>query len=150
MSRNQRGGGNTGTIEVPEVQEVQEVQEVKANRTAIFHSPHPKTGVASRVSYTIPGVPGNIVIFLSMFKDGIAPPTLTLDVDLAEPKPDGKQAKAEAAALKAQEKAEKAQARLVAQQAKAVEIAAKAQAALEAAKAKLVPSEMKAEETPTA
>lgn len=141
MGRNQRGSGSVQEQEVPGTVENIEVPEVKANRTAIFHSMHPKTGPASRCSYTIPGVAGNIVIFLSMFKDGVAPPTLTLDVDLAEPKIDNKQAKAEAAALKAQEKAIKAQQRLDAQQAKAMEIAAKAQLALEAAKAKVAAAE---------
>lgn len=147
MSRNQRGGG-VQEQEKPETEVAVETTAVaeKANRTAFFHSPHPKVGQASRVSYTIPGVSGNIVIFLSMFKDGVAPPTLTFDVDLAEPKADGKQAKAEAAALKAQEKAEKAQARLVAQQEKAVAIAAKAQQALDAAKAKVGTAEPKTEE----
>jgi len=111
--------------------------EVLANRTLQFHSQHPRTGVASRVSYTIPGVSGNVVIFLSMFKDGIAPPTLTLDCDLALPKADNKTAKAEAAALKAQERAEKAAARVAAQAEKAEARRVKAEEALAAAKAKI-------------
>jgi len=135
MSRNQRGNGSV----VEQMEEQTEVVEVKGNRTAFFHSAHPKIGTPSRVSYTIPGVSGNIVIFLSMFKDGIAPSTITFDCELVEPKAEtGKQAKEEAAAFRLQERADKAQAKLVVQQEKAQAAAAKAQASLDAAKAKLV------------
>jgi hypothetical protein len=123
---------------------------VTGNRVATFHSFHPRTGVASRASYTIPGVAGNIVIFLSMFADGVAPPTLTLDADLAMPKADGKQAKAEAAALKAIEKAEKVSAKIAAQAAKAEEKAAKAQAVLDAAQAKIDAAKAAQGDAPTA
>ena len=136
MSRNQRGAGANSAVEDAPVTETP-VAEIGANRTAMFHSFHPRVGTPSRASYTIPGVPGNIVIFLSMFADGVAPPSLTLDCLLAEPKTDNKSARAEAAALKAAERAAKAQARLEASQLKATERAAKAQAAADAAMAKI-------------
>jgi hypothetical protein len=116
--------------------------EVLANRTMQYHSQHPKVGVASRVSYTIPGIPGNLVIFLSMFKDGIAPPTLTLDCDLALPKADNKTAKAEAAAAKAQERSDKAAARVAAAAEKLEAKRLKAEEALAAAKAKVAEAEV--------
>lgn len=134
MSRNQRGGGVMENV--TDVAAVVETP-VVGNRTAVFHSFHPKQGTPDRVSYKVDGIPGAIYMFLTLFKDGIAPQTLTLDCELAEPKPDGKQAKIEAAAVRATEKAIKAQERLDAQQAKAMAAAVKAQEALDAAKAKL-------------
>lgn len=140
MSKHNRNQGGVAEME-PEVAQVTFAETpVAGNRTVLFHSPHPRTGPASRVSYTIPGVSGNVVIFLSMFKDGVAPKSITFDCELAEPviKADST-AKAEAAAAKAVERAAKAQARVDAASAKATERAAKAQAALDAAKAKLAP-----------
>ena len=106
--------------------------------TLRFHSLHPRTGNATRASYTIAGVPGNVVIYLNLFKDGVPPPSLELGVPLAEPvvKPDAA-AKLLAQQVKAQERADKAAAKVAASVAKAQAAADKAKAAAEAAAVKI-------------
>lgn len=104
------------------------------NSTITLHrGDHP----GNRSSYTIPGNAGNVVFFNTLFANGVAPDTITLDCEMVEPKADVKTAKAEAAAAKAIEKAAKAQAKIEAQQAKATAKAAKAAEALAKAKAKV-------------
>jgi len=104
--------------------------------TVPFYRLVPKNEPHDRVGYVIPGVPGCIVIHLSMFKDGVAPTSLTLTCDgqpvqLAEAKVKVTDAvKAAAAAIKAQEKLDKAQAKIEAQAAKAEAARVKAEAAL--------------------
>ena len=112
--------------------------ETTATGTLRFHSLHPRTGNATRASYTIAGVPGNVVIYLNLFKDGVPPPSLELGVPLAEPvvKPDAA-AKLLAQQVKAQERADKAAAKVAASVAKAQAAADKAKAAAEAAAVKI-------------
>jgi len=155
MSRNQRGGGvQERSTEVLESgtsangvsgEQPNPIQPEVPTNVAIFHSFHPKVGVADRVSYKVPGVKGAIYMFLTLFKDGIAPQTLKIGADLAPPTVDDRESKAEKAALKLQEKAAKLQEKLAAQQAKAEAAAAKAQASLDAAKAKVASTEVKEE-----
>jgi hypothetical protein len=114
-----------------------------SNNTIPLYRMVPKNEPHDRVGYVIPGVAGCLVIHLSMFKDGAVPSSLTLTcngqpVELAEPKVKVTDAtKAAAAALKAQEKLEKAQVKIAAQAAKAEEKRVKAQAAADAAMAKV-------------
>lgn len=102
-----------------------------------FHSLHPKTA-PNRASYTIPGVSGNLVIFLNLFADGVAPPFLELPgVTLVTPvmKPDASaklaaqqekaQQRADKARIKVEDQAKKAKEKLDAATAKAKEIANK-------------------------
>lgn len=117
-----------------------------ANYTMLRHNNggHPD----GRASYTIPGVKGNMVIFPTLFLDGLFPTNLRLftadedgklvAVKLASPKAKvTDETKAIAAALKLQEKADKAQAKLEAAASKAKEKADKEAAAVLAAKARL-------------
>lgn len=111
------------------------------NHTLQFHSYHPKAN-PDRVSYTIPGRSGNLVIFLSLFADGVAPQTLTLDALLAPAavKVDKTAIAAEKAAakiIKEQERIAKAQARADAIKQKAADALAAAQKRAEEATAKL-------------
>ena len=113
-----------------------EATSAPVNNTVPFYRLVPKNEPHDRVGYVIPGVPGCIVIHLSMFKDGVAPTSLTLTCDgqpvqLAEAKVKVTDAaKAAAAAIKAQEKLDKAQAKIAAQAAKAEAARVKAEAAL--------------------
>lgn len=125
MSSKRNENGGTAVMEQPEATST---APVTSNRTLVFHSVHP----SNRVSYKIPGVPGNVVIFNTMFRDGIAPPTITVDCELALPQP--KVDKSAEKAAKAAERATKAAERLAVQQAKAAERQAKADAALQRAK----------------
>lgn len=138
MSKNNRSGNQEAQTES------NTEQLVVANRTLTFHSQHPRTGEADRVSYVIPGVSGNLVVFKSLFKDGIAPPTLTLDVDLAEPKPVVDKAAEKAA--RDIERATKLQEKQAASAVKAEEKRVKAEAALAAARKKVAEAAALAEE----
>ena len=67
-----------------------------------FRRYHPGGGSLGRCSYGVPGVPGIIVIDMSLFKDGKAPTFITLDVELAQPKaPKVEEVKVEAPAAEA-------------------------------------------------
>jgi hypothetical protein len=109
--------------------------------TIPFHARVPRTGPQTRTCYTIPGVPGCCVIHLSMFEDGVAPEFITLlGVRLAKAKASKSEMSAEkaaAAAVKAQEKLDKAQARIAAMATKAQEKLDKATAAAVAAAARV-------------
>ena len=126
-----------------ETQQSQPEATASVSNTVPFYRLVPKNAPHDRVGYVIPGVPGCIVIHLSMFKNGVAPTSLTLTCDgqpvlLAEAKVKVTDvAKAAAAALKAQEKLAKAQAKIEAQAVKAEERRVKAQAAADAALAKV-------------
>jgi len=155
VAKNRGGNGAATTEETGAASEAQQAQqgetsapvsEVPAagpNYVLHFKRNHPQ----DRASYGIPGVPGIVVIQRGMFAGTTPftsttdlagmPATITVDALLVSPKVDNKQAKAEAAALKAKEKAEKLAAKVAEQQRKAEEKAAKAKAALEAAQAKL-------------
>lgn len=106
------------------------------NFTLNKHGVHPASN-PNRTSYTIPGNPGNLVIFNSLFADGVAPDTLTLSVPVVSPKADNKEAKAAAAAARVIERAEKAAAREAARLEKARLKAEKAAAVIAAAQAKI-------------
>lgn len=130
MSKNK---GNSAVAEV-EISNLLTSEVGAANYTLTMHrADHP----GNRSGYSIPGHPGNMVIFNSLFKDGVPPATLTLNVELVAPKADNKQAKLEAQALKAAEKIAKAQAKAEAAAAKVIEKQEKAAAALAAAQAKV-------------
>jgi hypothetical protein len=101
------------------------------NRVLTFHREHP----GNRASYTIAGVPGNCVIFRTLFADGVYPATITVDCALAVPQP--KVDKSALAAERAAAKAAAAEAKLVAQKAKLEEKQRKADEALAKAKAKV-------------
>ena len=113
------------------------------NLVAFFHRNHPQ----NRASYVIPGQSGligvqrDLIVGTTPFTSNTdlagMPPTITLGVELVQPKADQSEAKAAAAAAKLVAKAEKATAKLAASQAKAVERQAKADAALAAVKAKV-------------
>ncbi len=108
-----------------------------------FKRNHPQ----DRASYGIQGVSGIVVVQRGMVFGtvpvtsntdlGGMPATITVNVRLADPKASNTEAKAAAAAAKAQEKADKAAAKLVATEAKVAEKAAKAAEALAKAQAKL-------------
>jgi len=114
-----------------------------ANYTMFIHNNggHPD----GRASYTIPGVKGNMVIFPTLLEDGLFPPTLELftrdDDGLLVPvkltKGTPKVDKAVMAAVKLQEKADKAAAKLVEMSARLKEAQDKRAAALAEAKAKV-------------
>jgi len=125
-----------------------EEPQLEGNYTMFRHNNggHPD----GRASYTIPGVKGNMVIFPTLFfelEDGNFPETLELftrvdgklcPVRLAESKEKvTATAKQEAAAKKAQEKAEKELEKLTAAQAKLVEANKKRDELLAAARAKI-------------
>jgi hypothetical protein len=166
---------NRGNVETPATQPEVKVEDVKiedvtftqveetpvvvdtANYVMLRHNNggHPD----GRASYTIPGVKGNMVIFPTLFLDGLFPPNLRLftvteagdlvPVKLASPRPKvTDEAKAIAAALKLQEKADKAQAKLVEAAAKAAEKAEKEAKAVEAAKARIVAAQAARTATP--
>lgn len=103
------------------------------NFVIVYRRDHP----GNRCSYGISGTSGIVVFDKGLFKDGVAPPSITLDCEMAQPKVDNKTAKAEAAAAKLVERAAKAQQKIEAAAAKAAERQAKADAALAAAKAKV-------------
>jgi hypothetical protein len=127
---------------------------VTQNYVLQFKRNHPQ----NRSSYGIPGVPGIVVIqrdlvagttpFTSNTDLAGMPAAIMVDALLVSPRVVNKQAKAEEAARKAQEKADKAAARVAEQQRKAEEKAAKAQAALDAAKAKAEAAKTEKVETP--
>ena len=104
---------------------------VPPNFTLHWRKDHPK----NRCSYGVAGVTGIVVFDKNLFA-GEPPLTITVDVELAQPKPDGKAAKAEAAAAKAAEKLAKAEERRIAAELKAAEKAEKATKALAAAQAR--------------
>lgn len=115
--------------------EVVETVQTEGNRVLTFHSLHPKAN-PNRASYTIAGRPGNLVIFLSLFADGVAPPTLTLDSLMVTPQVKMGAPEKEAAKLAKQlERAQKAEARIAAATAKAEERKKKAEEALAKARA---------------
>ena len=129
---------------------VQQETAEPVNNTVPFYRLVPINAPHDRVGYVIPGVPGCIVIHLSMFKGGVAPTSLTLTcdgqpVELAEAKVKPTDAaKAAAVALKAQERLIKAQAKIEAQVIKAEERRVKAQAAADAATAKVAAAQASA------
>lgn len=55
------------------------------NFTLSFRRNHPGGGPLGRCSYGLAGVPGIVVFDLGLFPGGVAPATITLDVQLAEP-----------------------------------------------------------------
>lgn len=139
---NQEAEATSAQSETVETQQ-SEATTPAVNMVAVFKRNHPQ----NRASYGIPGVPGIIVVQRDLVAGttpvsatgtelGGMPAELNFGVALASPKVDNKQAKAEAAALKAKEKADKAAAKVLAQQAKAEEKAAKAKQALEEAQAR--------------
>lgn len=109
-----------------------------------YRRDHPGGGALGRCSYGIAGVSGIVVFDKSLFVGGVAPASITCDCEFVQPKLDAKQAKVEAAAVKAADRAAKQQARLEAQTAKAVERQAKADAKLAEAKAKIEAAQAKA------
>lgn len=58
-----------------------------ANFTLSFRRNHPGGGPLGRCSYGLAGVPGIVVFDLGLFPGGVAPATITLDVELAQPVP---------------------------------------------------------------
>lgn len=123
-----------GAVEQPVVEQAAVEQPVAGpNYTLTYRRDHP----SNRCSYGIAGVKGIVVFDFSMFADGKAPATITLDCELAQPKGDAKAERAAAVAAKAADRAAKAQARADAAAAKIADRAAKAAAALDAAKAKV-------------
>ena len=123
MAKNQNG--NTVETAAPATTE-------QVNFTVQLHrADHP----GNRSSYTIEGQSGNIVFFNSLFKNGIPPQTLTLSVEMVQPKASNKAEKEAAAIAKAAEKAKKVQAKLDAQAVKAEEKAKKAADAIAKANA---------------
>jgi hypothetical protein len=107
------------------------------NYTLTYRRDHPGGGALGRCSYGIAGVNGIVVFDYTLFADGKAPATIMVDVPLAQPKPDLKEAKAAAAAQKLIDRAAKATAKIEAAKVKALERQVKADAALAAAKAKI-------------
>lgn len=163
MSNKNRGGNGSTQAEATSTQsEAQSTQPVEAtapvstgpNFVLHFKRNHPQ----DRASYGIPGVPGIVVIqrgmvagttpFTSNTDLAGMPATITVSMELAQPKVDNKQAKAEAAAAKLAERAAKAKAKAEAQAAKLAERQAKADAALKAAQEKAAAAQAKAAETP--
>ena len=142
MSKNRDRHGEAETPGTSSEAESSQPESAGSN-TVPFYRLVPKNAPHDRVGYVIPDVPGCIVMHLSMFKDGVAPTSLTLTCDgqpvlLAKAKVKVTDvAKAAAAALKAQEKLVKAQAKIEAQAVKAEERRVKAQAAADAALAKV-------------
>lgn len=111
---------------------------ITVNMQLVYRRDHPK----DRCSYGVAGNSGIVVFDKSLFAGGdgegfVPPTTITLDVQLVEPKADNKELKAQQAAAKAAEKAEKAAAKAVAAQAKIQAKADKAAADLAAAQAKV-------------
>lgn len=145
MSKKNRQFGNTdaAVVDGGQAQEQEQVQpeQVAAveapvagpNYTLTYRRDHP----GNRCSYGIMGVAGIVVFDKGLFGDGVAPAVITMDCELAQPKLDAKQAKAELAAQKAAERAEKAAKKAAETAAKIAERATKAQAALDKAKAKV-------------
>lgn len=56
-----------------------------ANQVLTFRRNHPGGGPLGRCSYGVAGVPGIVVFDLGLFPGGIAPATITLNVELAMP-----------------------------------------------------------------
>lgn len=138
------GQAQAEPVAVETAQPVAEAQPVASpNFTLVYRRQHPGGGSLGRCSYGIAGVSGIVVFDMSLFANGVAPPTVTMDCEFVQPKADNKTAKAEAAAAKAVDKAAKAQAKIEAQAAKAAEKQAKADAALAAAKAKVEAAQAK-------
>jgi len=110
-----------------------EAPQAGPNYTIKLHrADHP----SNRSSFTIPGHPGNVVFFNTLFAGGVPPQEITLSCEMVAPKADKAKERAEAIAKRAEEKARKAQERMEAAQRKAAEKAAKAEAQLAAARAK--------------
>lgn len=53
--------------------------------TLTFRRNHPGGGPLGRCSYGVAGVPGIVVFDLGLFPGGVAPATITLDCELAQP-----------------------------------------------------------------
>lgn len=53
--------------------------------TLSFRRNHPGGGPLGRCSYGVAGVPGIVVFDLGLFPGGVAPATITLDCELAQP-----------------------------------------------------------------
>lgn len=146
-NRNNRENGQTEQVEsLSQVEATTETPATEATPVAVpqsnfvltYRREHP----GARCSYGIAGNPGIVVfdegLFAGFGQPGFqAPATITLSCEMVPIKVDNKTAKAEAAAQKLIEKAEKAKARIAAAEAKATERKAKAEAALAAARAKV-------------
>lgn len=134
MSKNKgNGGGQDNSVEGTAANvESAAPGTVGPNFVLTYRRDHP----GDRCSYGIAGNAGIVVFDKGLFKDGVAPPTITLDCEMVPVKADNKTAKAEAAAAKLAEKAAKAQAKIEAATARAAEKAVKAQEAAAKAQAK--------------
>lgn len=53
--------------------------------TLQYRRQHPGGGPQGRCSYGVPGVPGIVVFDMGMFANGVAPATIVLNVELAQP-----------------------------------------------------------------
>lgn len=77
----------TGITAVPAVETpANPVPEVVAS-VLQFRRFHPGGGPLGRCSYGIAGVPGIVVFDMGLFAGGIAPQTITINVELAKPMP---------------------------------------------------------------
>lgn len=124
---------------------------VGPNFTLTYRRNHP----GNRCSYGVDGNPGIMVVDRGLFAGtvpttgqndlGGMPAVIVLDAELVPVKLDNKTSKAEAAAAKAQERADKAAARAAAAALKIKERADKAAAALAAAQAKVAAAQGKVE-----
>ena len=103
------------------------------NHLLTYRRDHP----GDRCSYGIAGNSGIVVFDKGLFVGGVAPATITVDCDLVPVKADNKAQREEAKVKAAAERAEKAQAKIIAAQARAEEKQRKAGEALEKAQAKL-------------
>lgn len=103
------------------------------NFAIVYRRDHP----GDRCSYGIVGNPGIIVFDKGLFKDGVAPPHITLDCEMVAPREDNKTLKAEAQVAKLAERARKAQEKIEEATRKAEEKKAKAEKMLADAKAKV-------------
>ncbi len=148
MARDKRNSGDSNVTDINTGQAVEQPVAVETpaagpNFLLVFRRNHP----GNRCSYGIAGQSGIVVFDRGLVAGTVVttsnedlggmPPTITLSAELVQPKVDNKQAKAEAAAVKAKEKADKAAAKAAAAQQKIADKAAKAAAALAAAQAKV-------------
>lgn len=154
MSKDRNRNGATAVENRPEtsapvVEQAQPVAEVTApvtaqpeaqaepNHVIVYRRDHPGGGALGRCSYGIPGNPGIVVFDKSLFPDGNPPASITLDCVMVSPRTKVVTAKAQDAAIKAAERAAKAQAKIEAAAAKARERQEKADKALAEAKARV-------------
>lgn len=144
MAKSNRG--NLSAVESTPAAQAEQVQEAapvvveapapQPNYTVMYRRDHPGGGALGRCSFGINGVSGIIVFDKALFA-GAVPSIITMDCEFVQPKPDAKEAKAQAQAVKLAQKAEAAKLKLEQQSAKAAERQAKADKALADAKAKV-------------